>query len=68
VTDAFIAALASQYSDRTKIVAIDAELFFSLAQVVDIEETPAFGMCRDRRIEISVIGNENVGQVTKLMQ
>lgn len=49
-------------------MAIDAELFFSLAQVVDIEETPAFGMCRDRRIEISVIGNENVGQVTKLMQ
>lgn len=68
VTDAFIAALASQYSDRAKIVAIDAELFFSLAQAVDVQETPAFGMCRERRIEISVVGNDNVGQVAKLVE
>ena len=67
-SDAFIAALASQYKDRTKIVAIDAELFFSLAQAVDVQDTPAFGMCRDRRVDISVTGSDNIGHVTTLVQ
>jgi len=67
-TDALVATLAQLHHDHTKIVAIDADLFFSLSQAIDVQETPTFALCRNRMIEVSVTCSENVGRVTALMQ